>query len=101
MTLVGHSLGGGISQIVGLETDTKFVTFNAPGMWTNAVGVCAFARFKNTLSAGMNYIKLGDLVGNFGKHIGDTRRVASFGHSIVGFVETIRDMKERAQDPLA
>jgi hypothetical protein len=33
MTLVGHSLGGGMAQVIGHWTGIPFVTFNAPGMW--------------------------------------------------------------------
>lgn len=101
VTLAGHSLGGGISQIVGITTGMRFVTFNAPGMWTNAIGVCSFRRLTNTLQRGMNYIKWGDPVGNFGKHIGDTTRVRSMGHSIVGFIDFLKTYPGRERDPLA
>jgi len=101
VTMVGHSLGGGIAQIVGITTGIRFVTFNAPGMWTNAIGVCAFKRLANTLQRGMNMIKWGDPVGNFGKHIGDTTRVRSMGHSMVGFVDFLRTYPGRDKDPLA
>lgn len=100
LSLVGHSLGGGIAQIVGAVTDIRFVTFNAPGMWTNAVGVCSLPKLMNTTKLGVNYIKWGDVVGNFGKHIGDTRRVGSVGHSIVGFKEYLDKHPDRNKDPL-
>ena len=101
VTLVGHSLGGGIAQIVGISQDIRFVTFNAPGMWTNAVGLCNFRRLSNTLARGINLIKWGDPVGNFGKHIGDTIRVRSMGHSMVGFIEFLSSYAGKDQDPLA
>ena len=101
VTMTGHSLGGGIAQIVGITTGVRFVTFNAPGMWTNAIGVCAFKRLTNTLQRGMNMIKWGDPVGNFGKHIGDTTRVRSMGHSIVGFIDFLKTYPDRDKDPLA
>jgi hypothetical protein len=101
VSLVGHSLGGAIAQVVGAITDVRFVTFNAPGMWSNAVGVCSFPKLLNTTKLGMNYIKWGDVVGNFGKHIGDTTRVRSTGHSIVGFIEFLKTYGDRNRDPLA
>jgi hypothetical protein len=33
VSLVGHSLGGGMAQVIGHWTGLPFVTFNAPGMW--------------------------------------------------------------------
>lgn len=101
VTLLGHSLGGGIAQVVGITTGIRFVTFNAPGMWTNAIGICNFSRLTNTLQRGMNFIKWGDPVGNFGKHIGDTTRVRSMGHSMVGFIDFLKTYPDRDKDPLA
>jgi len=101
VTSVGHSLGGGIAQIVGMSQGVKFVTFNAPGMWTNAVGIAGFRAMVDTTKRGINYIKWGDAVGNFGKHVGDTVRVRSTGHSIVGFVDFLKTYADRDKDPLA
>lgn len=101
VTLVGHSLGGGIAQVVGITGDIRFVTFNAPGMWTNTVGLCAFKKLKNTTKAGVNWIKWGDAVGNFGKHIGDTQRVRSTGHGIQEFIDFLKFHPARDKDPLA
>lgn len=71
VSLVGHSLGGAICQIAGLATDTRFVTFGAPGMYNNAIGLCAFRKLFNTSKAGVNYANTGDLV-SWGHHIGRT-----------------------------
>lgn len=109
VTLTGHSLGGAIAQVVGIFTDTRFVTFNAPGMWTNCVGVCAFPKLMNTLSRGMNFIKWGDTIGNFGKHIGNTQRlhfssianpIPLGAHRMGGFIEFLKTYAGRDQDPL-
>ncbi|MGF1463791.1 MAG: hypothetical protein ACFB2Z_11645 [Maricaulaceae bacterium] len=35
ISLTGHSLGGGLCQVVGYANDVNFVTFNAPPMATN------------------------------------------------------------------
>lgn len=101
VTLAGHSLGGAIAQVVGMLTDLRFVTFNAPGMWTNCVGICSFPKLMNTTRRGMNFIKWGDPIGNFGKHIGDTTRVRSIGHGMTGFVEFLGTYSGRNKDPLA
>ena len=49
----------------------------------------------------MNMINWADPVGNFGKHIGDTTRVRSVGHSIVGFIDFLKTYPDRDKDPLA
>jgi hypothetical protein len=110
VTLTGHSLGGAIAQVAGIVTNTRFVTFNAPGMWSNCVGVCSFPKLMNTLSRGMNFIKWGDTIGNFGKHIGDTRRVQFSSvanliplgaHRMGGFIDFLKTYPGSDQDPLA
>ena len=35
IVICGHSLGGGLAQVVGFQTGTPFITFNAPPMATN------------------------------------------------------------------
>ncbi len=35
ITICGHSLGGGLAQVVGYQANVPFVTFNAPPMATN------------------------------------------------------------------
>ena len=79
VTLVGHSLGGGIAQYVGSETGLRFVTFNAPGMLANTSGICASPFTMQNIQKGLNYIMTGDVVGNFGRHIGDTVRINKVG----------------------
>ena len=37
--IAGHSLGGGLAQLVGYYTDTPFVAFNPPGMRNSATGI--------------------------------------------------------------
>jgi pimeloyl-ACP methyl ester carboxylesterase len=110
VTLTGHSLGGAIAQVVGARTGIRFVTFNAPGMLANTSGMCANPFTKQNAKLGVNYIKIGDTIGNFGRHIGDTRRVSfsslfnpipGRAHSMTRFVEFIDGYSERNKDPLA
>ena len=74
VSIVGHSLGGGLAQYVGYTESVRFVTFNAPGMRNNLPGNGALRPVK-----GFNMILLTDPVGNFGKHIGATERFLSVG----------------------
>jgi len=79
ISLTGHSLGGAIAQYVGSHTGKQFVTFNAPGMLANTSGLCASPWIDQNLKKGTNYIMLGDAIGNFGRHIGDTVRINRLG----------------------
>lgn len=74
VSVVGHSLGGGLAQFVGYTESTQFVTFNAPGMRNNLPGNGPLRPVK-----GFNMILVTDPVGNFGKHIGKTERFFSVG----------------------
>lgn len=71
ITLTGHSLGGGLAQVIGLKKGLKFVTFNAPAMvsaWTRSGNV---QRLGNAV--GKNFRLDGDVVSStvLGKHIGE------------------------------
>jgi hypothetical protein len=79
VTLTGHSLGGAIAQYVGAQSGKRFVTFNAPGMLANTQGLCASPFRHQNLRMGVNYIMLGDAIGNFGRHLGDTVRLNRTG----------------------
>jgi len=76
LSLVGHSLGGGLAQLVGYSLQIPFVTFNAPGMRNNLPGVTWGSAHK---VQGFNMILSTDPVGNFGLHIGKTERFLSVG----------------------
>lgn len=115
ITIVGHSLGGGLAQIVGITLGLRFVTFNAPGMLDNLHGVAPgipAGRFLRLLglgyrNAGVNYRRSWDVVGNFGAHIGRRVEVPGgntglfSGHGITGFVEVLQTYGDRNKDPLA
>lgn len=110
VTLTGHSLGGAIAQVVGPQAKLRFVTFNAPGMLANSSGLCANPYTKQNLSLGMNYIKLGDTIGNSGRHVGDTKRVSILSlanliplgaHRMTGFIKFLSTYPDSDKDPLA
>ena len=79
ITLVGHSLGGGLAQTVGERLGHRFVTFNAPGMkkTTLAGALTRFIQrrkgFNSLVSEveGYNYRFRNDPVSKSGKHIGE------------------------------
>jgi len=101
VSLVGHSLGGAICQIAGLATDTKFVTFGAPGMHHNAIGLCAFKKLLNTSKAGVNYANVGDMI-SWGHHIGHTEwcYVGVATHRIVKWITYMECNDFGEKDPL-
>jgi hypothetical protein len=82
VTLVGHSLGGGIAQLVGFWAQVPYVTFNAPGM--NHVKNASHINVAKPLqlvrsvraprtgnrSLGINFRLETDPVSKIGKHIG-------------------------------
>jgi len=81
VSLCGHSLGGGLAQVVGNWSGCPFVSFNGPGMKSH-LKMSAFNLFKpqqmfrsatskNTDDTiGICLTVKGDFVGEFGYHIG-------------------------------
>lgn len=68
IVIAGHSLGGYIAQVIAVERKPlRVVTFNAPGADTFVKG-----RPANTQVT--NHVRKADIVGNIGKHVGDTYR---------------------------
>lgn len=118
ISLVGHSLGGALAQVVGYRLGIKFVTFNAPGMLEQNSGIIPYGlgRIVRALGgghqdAGVNFRRSWDMVGNFSAPIG--RRVEIPGetpgnrtgplasHSISGFVTLIESKPDiKNKDPL-
>ena len=70
LSIVGHSLGGGLAQLIGYIRGVPFVTFNGPGMKSIAEKTSP----PGGPIRGFNMIMLSDPVGNFGRHIGKTER---------------------------
>jgi hypothetical protein len=81
ISIVGHSLGGALAQVVGAWSGHPFISFNGPGM-ARHLQVAAFNIFKprqmrrsiKALRAddalGICFNVRGDFVAEFGKHIG-------------------------------
>lgn len=81
ISIVGHSLGGGLAQVVGNWTGVPFISLNGPGM-TSHLKMSAFNIAKprqmirsirsnpTGLSYGLSLSVKGDFVGNFGRHVG-------------------------------
>lgn len=85
LSVTGHSLGGGLAQVVGVWESVPFVTFNAPAM-AHAIAVSHVNVFKPQVMArawrsqkvsdtpGINVRIAGDIVsksgGVFGGHVG-------------------------------
>ena len=120
ISLVGHSLGGGLAQLIGHWTGAPFVTFNAPGMW-NAIQTAKVAflwspsdtvnsiqgTFKNSLfskqkaETGRNFRNVLDPVSAWGSHYGPVTRFWGSGlHSMDDMEERIRDSEWKTINPL-
>lgn len=116
VSLVGHSLGGGLCQVVGSWLDLPFVTFNAPAMGANwflahfdftkpvTMVRTTMARRRND---GVNYRLLNDPVSKIGNHIGLVRKIdaglgISEAHSMSQVVDVIaRTPALKDADPFA
>ena len=87
VTLVGHSLGGAIAQVVGAWTGLHFVSFNGPGMKTH-LSMARHNRLQpnqrsrsRAASAGdvvgLCFNTRSDFVGGYGSHLGKVVQVPS------------------------
>jgi hypothetical protein len=124
ISMVGHSLGGGMAQVLGQWTGLPFVTFNAPGMWSNIQASKAFfawspvesfqsiaGTFKGPLlakqkaSTGRNFRIVSDLVSTFGSHYGPVTRFWSAlppkkAHSMDEMLRLVTRSDWAGKDPL-
>ncbi|GIX08445.1 hypothetical protein [Elioraea sp.] len=81
LSIVGHSLGGGLAQVVGNWTGVPFISFNGPGM-AGHLKLSAFNVFKpkqmlrsirsdaTGRSSGICFVVRHDFIGSYGKHVG-------------------------------
>ena len=65
VTITGHSLGGGLAQLVAANYGKTAYTFNAPGM-------LPYINSNDNWDKITNYVIMNDYVGNFGDHFGNT-----------------------------
>jgi hypothetical protein len=121
VSLVGHSLGGGLAQVLGHWTGLPFVTFNAPGMWGDIqrakMGFLtspanAYRSIKGTFkggllskqaaSTGRNFRNVLDPVSAYGFHYGPVTRFWGAGlHSMDDVQARIARSRWAKIDPLA
>ncbi len=80
VSLTGHSLGGGIAQLLGAETGLPTTTYNAPGVadvWVNQPGGAAGTSYSNIT----NINTAGDIVHLWDRQLGSAQTIqaSSFG----------------------
>jgi hypothetical protein len=108
VSVVGHSLGGALGQVIGVWLDVPFVTFNAPGMkaqvklanfnFLQPVNMVRTIRAKSTGEAeGVNFRIKGDIVGGFGAHIGPVIEFANPGTGGTHGKETCRTAIQQSE----
>jgi hypothetical protein len=122
--LVGHSLGGAMAQVIGQWTGIPFVTFNAPGMWSNIQASKVFLGWnpadtlrsikgtftgpllaKQRAGTGRNFRNVSDLVSSFGSHYGPVTRFWSAStplkaHSMDEMLRLVVHSHWAGKDPL-
>jgi len=105
VTMAGHSLGGGLCQVVGSWIGIRYVTFNAPAMGTNWLAAhfnvtapidMVRTIFSRRSDNSVNYRLLNDPVSKLGNHIGRVVKIdGGFGvadaHSMSNFLRHIAD----------
>ncbi len=118
ISLVGHSLGGGMAQVMGHWTGCPFVTFNAPGMWGDIQKAkLAFwfprdwfrswkgtfigsALSKQMAATGRNFRNVADPVSAYDMHYGPVTRFWGAGlHSMNDVLERIRKSRWAGVNP--
>jgi hypothetical protein len=110
VSLVGHSLGGGLAQVIGFWAGIPFVTFNAPGMWgdlqkskfiltwspSNSLrsikgGFKGPILAKQMASTGRNFRNVLDPVSAYGFHYGPVTRFWGVG------IHSMNDIEDRVR----
>jgi putative lipase involved disintegration of autophagic bodies len=99
-SITGHSLGGYLAQVVSYWYALPCVTFNAPGAWGDMQKAkinlfkpqVMWQSITSTLqfeAICVNFIHVGDIIGNYGLHRGRTNRLQGFSHAIKDLRDTI------------
>jgi putative lipase involved disintegration of autophagic bodies len=112
VSLVGHSLGGGLAQVVGNWSGCPFISFNGPGMKTH-LKMSAFNLFKprqmfrSIFSAdtddtiGICFYVTNDFVGTFGVPVGYAVDLGRYddSHSMISIFSGINRKGWRRKTP--
>ncbi len=102
ITLTGHSLGGGIAQVVGNAAKIAVTTFNAPGAaeFTSAFrsldGPLSTLNIQSPSTDITNYRLYGDQISFAGRHLGAVTTV----DNVLSYT-SIEDILSKSLDPLA
>jgi hypothetical protein len=88
VTLTGHSLGGAVAYILGIDLDIRSVTFSKPSMKASTLKMW-LNKNKVTVAKNRNFRASGDLIGLSGhdKDTKVTKKKQKDPHSILNFVE--------------
>jgi hypothetical protein len=92
--VAGHSLGGGLAQLVSAHTTYLGITFNAPGMKKLAQRLSKQSVFGFHSSNCLNVVLKNDPVSSFGTLLGKTLKLSNPGG---GFIIGARQLKAHKQ----
>jgi hypothetical protein len=77
--VVGHSLGGFLAQVVGVECDLPFITYNAPPAGRALTGSVAAAKFKKGVNLRVNWDPVSRAPG---RHVGPLITIPHYGNNV-------------------
>lgn len=121
ISLVGHSLGGALAQVVGTWASIPFISLNGPGMGSHLkasrFNIAHPRQMARTVSAmsrsasgsvsgrsvhwGICFVTANDLVGNFGSHVGHVVRLPAAqanNHQISAIRSGLGDQVQQSPD---
>jgi len=112
LSIVGHSLGGYLAQVVSYWYLVPCVTFNAPGAWGDLqkakVNIFKPQVMWRTIKSSTksqdaceNFIHKGDPIGNYGLHRGGTHRISGWKHGMADILKSINSSKYCNRSPFA
>jgi hypothetical protein len=102
--VVGHSLGGFLAQVVGVECDMAFITYNAPPAGRALSGVPAAQNFKKGVNLRVNWDPVSRAPG---RHIGPLITIPHYGanianaHTGAAFVKSVERSSWKSNTAMA
>ncbi len=96
--VVGHSLGGWLAQVVGVECDLPFITFNAPPAGRAMSGDPRAVGFRRGVNLRVNWDPVSRAPG---KHIGPLITIPHYGKNIANAHTGAAFMKSVKRSPFA